>query len=60
MSEKSICWKSRKEPFKECDKSKCCYDAACRAIFEYEQYANSEYWLKIREKCEALTKELME
>jgi len=39
------CWRDRadRDP-KPCDKSKCCYDASCQAVFDYWKFANSDEW----------------
>lgn len=48
-------WRSIEK--KECPMSKCCYDASCRAVFEYWKFANSEQWKKmIQEELEKETK----
>lgn len=36
-----ICWR---DPHKQCELSKCCYDASCNAVFKYWKFANSEEW----------------
>ncbi len=55
------CWKKSAAPpnQKSCDKAKCCYDAACEAVFKYEQFANSEYWEKVKAAMKELVNETL-
>jgi len=46
------CWRN---PTKDCDNFKCCYDASCQAVFEYWKFANSDQWKMILK--EAIKKE---
>jgi len=45
---KSFCWAVRpdKNP-PPCDKMSCCYNASCKAVFDYWKFANSKEWKKI-------------
>jgi len=43
----NICWR---DPKKQCQNAKCCYDASCQAIFEYWKFANSKEWKNMVEK----------
>jgi len=38
---KSKCWRDLK---KDCELSKCCYDASCQAVFDYWKFANTPTW----------------
>lgn len=51
----SLCWR---DPEKPCDLSKCCYDAGCRAVFEYWKFAHGKEWQQMIEN--ALEKERLE
>lgn len=42
----------------ECAHSKCCYDASCKAVFNYWKFANSPKWKKmLEEELERIKKE---
>lgn len=38
------CWRDIE---KRCDRSMCCYDASCQALFHYWKFANSPKWKKM-------------
>jgi len=44
----SYCWCVRpdKNP-KACEFSKCCYDATCKALFDYWKFAQGKKWREI-------------
>lgn len=54
----SYCWRQRadRNP-KPCEMSKCCYDASCKAVFEYWKFANSEEWKRMVMVAKELKKE---
>jgi len=45
------CWRQRPDQDPTpCDKSKCCYDASCQAVFDYWKFASSEEWKRMVER----------
>lgn len=46
MTEKLVsrCWRDMTKP---CENMKCCYDASCKAVFEYWKFSNSEEWKRM-------------
>lgn len=51
------CWRERTER-KECPVSSCCYNASCKALFEYWKFSNSPEWKKmVQEELERVRHE---
>ena len=46
MTEKVVsrCWRDMTKP---CENMKCCYDASCKAVFEYWKFSNSKEWKRM-------------